>query len=218
MRGSKLGWMAVGVLVLGCETPAMEEPEEAAEGLQERIREERGLAAPAGEGMQRRAEASDAFAGVEQLVAVLSPTEGHDARGVVRFRRVGDEGVKVTGRVEGLSPEAEHGFHVHEHGDCSAPDGESAGGHYNPAEVDHARPPEEPRHAGDMGNLKADADGVATVDTTFDTMTLVRAPAPILGRGLIVHAQPDDGSQPTGAAGPRIACGVIGVAEAGDEE
>jgi Cu-Zn family superoxide dismutase len=146
-----------------------------------------------------------------KAVAVLMPTAGSNVHGVVTFAMTSG-GVRITARVEGLTAGG-HGFHVHEYGDCSAPDGTSAGGHFNPAGVSHGGPDAPTRHVGDLGNLTADAQGVASYDRT-DAQVSLTGPNAIIGRGVIVHAQADDfTSQPTGAAGARVACGVIGIAK-----
>ena len=148
---------------------------------------------------------------VTAAVCVLQPTEGNDVHGTVWFKQT-EEGVKISATVEGLTP-GKHGFHVHQFGNITAPDGTSAGGHFNPMKEDHAGPMDEMRHAGDLGNLVADENGVATYEWTDPNMML-HGPMSILGRGLVVHAGEDDlKSQPTGAAGARVAVGVIGVAE-----
>jgi len=142
-------------------------------------------------------------------VATLEPTTGNSARGTVTFTQDGDE-VRVRANVSGLKPGAEHGFHVHEKGDCSSGDGMSTGGHFNPQGKPHAHPSTPDRHAGDMLALKADDYGNATLSTELDVITVTEGPTGIIGRGLIVHAQPDDyNTQPTGNAGARVACGVI---------
>jgi len=139
--------------------------------------------------------------------ATLSPTEGCDATGTVTFVEVAG-GVHVTGRIENLDP-GMHGFHVHEHGDCSAPDAASAGGHYNPEGTPHAGRKAIERHVGDLGNIEANEEGVANVDF-YDSEIELRGDHSIIGRSLIVHAGEDDlSSQPSGAAGPRVACGVV---------
>ena len=113
--------------------------------------------------------------------------------------------------VVGLSP-GKHGFHMHEFGDCSSPDGTSAGGHYNPLSESHGGPEADHRHVGDLGNLVADKDGKAHYDR-IDSHLKLTGPHSIIGLGVIVHAGEDDfASQPTGAAGGRVACGVIGIA------
>jgi Cu-Zn family superoxide dismutase len=117
-------------------------------------------------------------------------------------------GVRVVANLTGLKP-GEHGFHIHENGDCSAPDGSSAGGHFNPTGAPHGGPDSAQHHLGDLGNLTADDSGAAKMDQVFDFLKL-NGPNTIVGRGLIVHAGRDDlTSQPTGNAGPRVACGVI---------
>lgn len=145
-----------------------------------------------------------------KAVAVVHPTENGEATGSVTFTKT-ENGVRVQGEFSGLA-EGKHGFHIHQYGDCRAADGTSAGGHYNPADNPHAGPDAESRHVGDMGNLEADADGNATIDYV-DSVIELNGPNSIMGHGLIIHGGEDDlESQPTGAAGPRMACGVIGVA------
>ncbi|MBB6598120.1 superoxide dismutase family protein [Luteimonas sp. MC1825] len=144
-------------------------------------------------------------------VAALAATAGNTTAGELRFAAV-DGGVHITGQVTGLEPGTEHGFHVHETGDCSAPDGSSAGGHFNPAGTAHGRVGGAAHHAGDTGNITADGAGVAQVDTRLEGVTLGDGAATdVIGKGVIVHADPDDyTTQPTGNAGARLACGVIG--------
>jgi Cu-Zn family superoxide dismutase len=148
---------------------------------------------------------------IKQAIAVLHPTAGQQCKGVVRFTQDGDS-VKVVADIEGLTPNQKHAFHIHQYGDCSAADGMSAGGHYNPEKHQHGLPDSENRHAGDLGNVQADGDGKAHYEITVTNISLFGQLNPILGRGVIVHARPDDGGQPVGNAGARIACGVIGVA------
>ena len=148
-------------------------------------------------------------------IAVLHPTAGNQVSGVLHFEPVADGKVHITGTVTGLVPNGEQAFHIHEFGDCSAADGTSAGGHYNPEKHDHALPVKEVRHAGDLGNLKANAEGAATIDLTVDNFSIDGEKNPIIGRSVIVHAKNDDGGQPTGNAGARVACGVIGWANPG---
>lgn len=148
---------------------------------------------------------------ISAAVAVLHPTEGSEARGIVRFSAVADS-VQVTADIAGLAP-GQHGFHVHQLGDCSAPDGTSAGGHFNPEDMQHGGPLASERHVGDLGNLRADSSGTAQHAHTDGLLALVGAHS-IIGRAVIVHAGADDlSSQPTGAAGARVACGVIGIAQ-----
>ena len=146
---------------------------------------------------------------VDRAVAVLHPTEGNRASGTVVFTQVGDK-VRIVGTVEGLTP-GKHGFHIHEWGDCSAPDGTSAGGHYNPDQNPHAGPDQMKRHVGDLGNLDANPMGEADYERADGVVTL-NGPHSIIGHAVIVHAGEDDlTSQPTGNAGSRVACGVIGI-------
>lgn len=151
------------------------------------------------------------MAAIKELVAVIHPTEGNEAHGAVHFSEVAD-GVKVVADIEGLTPNQKHGFHIHEYGDCEAANGTSAGGHYNPEGYDHGLPTTVLRHAGDLGNLQADENGAAHYEITVHNISIGGMHNPILGRGVIVHAKPDDGGQPTGNAGARLGCGVIGVA------
>lgn len=148
---------------------------------------------------------------IEKAAAVLHPTEGNNAAGVVVFTLT-DQGVQVEATVTGLEPDTRHGFHIHQYGDCRAPDGTSAGGHYNPSGEEHGAPSDDIRHMGDLGNLPANAQGTASADF-IDTHVKLNGPNSILGRGMILHAGEDDlTTQPTGAAGARLACGVIGIA------
>ncbi|HUQ76586.1 MAG TPA: superoxide dismutase family protein [Burkholderiales bacterium] len=145
-----------------------------------------------------------------RATAELQPTTGNATAGTVTFTQVGERSVRVTGDVRGLKPNQEHGFHIHEAGDCSSGDGMSAKGHFNPLGKPHAHYGTPERHAGDMPALKADGAGNAKIDTTLDVISVNPGPASIIGRGLIVHAAPDDyKTQPTGNAGARLACAII---------
>lgn len=142
-----------------------------------------------------------------RATASLKATKGNKTFGEVTFEQVGDK-VRVTAQIIGLKPNQEHGFHVHEVGDCGSGDGMSAKGHFNPHGKPHGKGAA--RHAGDLPNLKANAQGRATVAVDVDILTVTPGPASVLGRGLIVHADPDDySSQPVGNAGARLACAVI---------
>jgi len=145
--------------------------------------------------------------------AIMQPLGESGVTGIVSFS-VTPRGVRVEADIKGLAP-GNHGFHIHEIGDCSSPDGKSAGGHFNPADVPHAGPEAEVAHAGDLGNLEADENGQARITIMSSRVTLGDgAPTDIMGRAVIVHADPDDlESQPTGAAGGRVACGVIESSE-----
>ena len=143
------------------------------------------------------------------VATTLQPTSGNSAAGAVWFIADGGE-VRIRGRVSGLKPNQEHGFHVHEKGDCSSGDGMSAGGHFNPAGKPHG-PPSGEHHAGDLPALKADGSGNATVDARV--RGLAGGPNDYAGKALVVHLGADDyTTQPTGNSGARIACGVIAAA------
>ena len=145
--------------------------------------------------------------GADVAEARLEPTKGNTTSGTVTFTQAGNK-VQVKARITGLAPGA-HGFHVHEKGDCSAPDGTSAGGHFNPGGHPHGHPHKGPHHAGDMPMLETDSYGNAKLVAVLPGLTFEGASG-ILGKGVIVHAAPDDfKTQPTGNAGARMACGVI---------
>lgn len=138
-------------------------------------------------------------------VVELRPTQGNTVMGQVRFEQYGDH-LRAQGHIQGLKPNTEHGFHVHEKGDCSAPDGSSAGGHLNPDGAMHGQYGHGPHHLGDLPSLTADAAGVAEFQLDSPSVKLSQW----LGKAVIVHRDPDDfKSQPAGNSGPRVACGVI---------
>jgi superoxide dismutase, Cu-Zn family len=148
---------------------------------------------------------------VSKAVAVVSPMKGSGVQGIVTFEAV-EHGVRVTADLSGLAP-GKHGFHIHEFGDCSSEDGSSAGGHFNPAGMPHSMPSSDKRHAGDMGNIEAGTDGKAHLDYVDGVMSLSGEHS-IVGHAVIVHEKEDDmKTQPTGNAGARVACGVIGIAK-----
>ncbi len=141
--------------------------------------------------------------------AQLQSTIGNSTSGNASFVQAGGK-VLVSGEVRGLKPNAEHGFHVHEKGDCSSGDGMSTGGHFNPAGAPHGNHGTGMHHAGDLPSLKADANGVARFNFESSTIAVGSGANDIVGKGLIVHRDPDDyKTQPTGNAGPRLACAVI---------
>ena len=150
---------------------------------------------------------------VTKAVAVLQPTQGSKVEGTVTFTK-GDKGIRVQADISGLPP-GKHGFHIHEFGDPSAPDGTSAGAHFNPHKLEHGDRTAAKRHVGDLGNIEADDNGHATLDIIDPALGFSGATS-ILGRGVVVHAKADDlKSQPAGNAGGRLAVGVIGVANPG---
>jgi Cu-Zn family superoxide dismutase len=146
-----------------------------------------------------------------ELIAVLSPTQGSQTSGVVTFKPAEKGKVEVAANITGLTPNSKHAIHIHQYGDLTSKDGKSAGDHYNPLGHSHGLPDQKMRHAGDFGNLETDADGNATFRLIVDNLSLAGRLSPIIGRSVVVHAKPDDGSQPSGNAGDRIAVGVIGV-------
>ena len=147
-----------------------------------------------------------------RAIAVLSPTSGNVASGMVTFVQERAD-VLITVHVTGLKPDSVHAWHIHEYGDISGLDGKATGGHYNPEGHPHALPSDRDRHAGDLGNLTADASGQAHKVVRVRNITIGSTRNPIIGRGVIIHAKIDDGGQPTGNAGGRIAQGVIGIAK-----
>lgn len=150
----------------------------------------------------------DDDAAYTELVATVMPVNDSDVAGSVTFTET-EDGIRIQGDFTGLA-EGKHGFHIHQFGDCRAADGTSAGGHFNPADDKHGAPTDMDRHMGDLGNIVADANGSASLDYVDTTVNLEQ----IVGRGVIIHAGEDDlTTQPTGAAGSRMACGVIGVAQ-----
>jgi Cu-Zn family superoxide dismutase len=144
-----------------------------------------------------------------QVIAMvtLDSASGSDVHGTVKFIRDGDSTL-VKAEITGLTP-GKHGFHIHENGDCSAPDAMSAGGHFNPTGMPHGGPMSDMHHMGDFGNIEADASGVAHFEGTFHNLSFEGTNS-VIGRAIIVHAKADDlVSQPSGNAGARVACGVI---------
>lgn len=146
--------------------------------------------------------------------ATLEARSGSTVSGTVRFQAVGEK-LRIEARIGGLTP-GEHGFHIHEAGDCSAPDASSAKGHFNPAARAHGHHGGTERHAGDMPNLVADSRGDATVSGEVSMLSLGSDANSIIGRSVVIHADPDDyKSQPAGNSGKRVACGTIRAVAAG---
>lgn len=167
--------------------------------------------APAEPATAAPAEQSEAPAEAAPEAAVqVAATQGNTVTGALALAS-SPQGVHITGTIEGLKPDAEFGFHIHEKGDCSAPDASSAGGHFNPTQAQHGNPASGTHHAGDMLNIRSNADGVAQVDVTAAGTTLHGDPATdVMGKAVVVHESPDDyATQPSGNSGKRVACGVI---------
>ena len=157
-----------------------------------------------------------ALSDVHEAIAVVQPTKGHTAKGVVHFSEM-DGKLRITIDLEGLEPNTSHGFHIHQYGDSSAEDGTSTGGHFAPDGHRHGAPDAVEHHAGDLGNVRSDANGNVHQEMTVDFITIAGPKNPILGRAVILHEGEDDlTSQPTGAAGARIGYGVIGIAKPKD--
>jgi Cu-Zn family superoxide dismutase len=169
------------------------------------------LLSSAKEPVDEAMESSPVIVDATELVAVLSPTEGNQTTGVITFKPVDKGQVEIEAKLTGLPPNSKHAIHIHQYGDLTSKDGKSAGDHYNPMHHPHALPDKEIRHAGDFGNLESDESGNANFKLTVDNITLAGRLNPIIGRGVVVHAKVDDGSQPSGNAGDRLAVGVIGV-------
>lgn len=151
--------------------------------------------------------------------ADLEPTRGSEARGEATFTDVGAGGMRIVLDVTGLASGSRHGLHIHEKGDCSAPDASSAGPHFSLKGQSHGDHSGSAHHAGDLGNLQADADGRARVSLTVPStkLTVGSGPLSVVGRAIVVHAKADDlSSQPAGDSGARIACGVIERRTVGD--
>jgi Cu-Zn family superoxide dismutase len=144
-----------------------------------------------------------------RALAVMESKSGSTVTGRVELTEKGGQ-VRAHVELAGLAPGSEHGFHVHDKGDCSAPDATSAGGHFNPGGTAHGRAGVAPHHAGDLPSLVADAHGNVRTDLVLEGVTLAAGPTSIIGRAFVVHRDRDDyTSQPAGNSGPRIACGVI---------
>ena len=140
--------------------------------------------------------------------AVMRPASGSQAHGSVKFTQVGNR-VKVEGEIAGLEP-GRHGFHIHDKGDCSVPDAASAGPHFNPSGMKHGGTEGAARHGGDLGNITANEYGKAAVSVTVDGISVGTGANGVVGRGLVVHKDPDDlKTDPGGNSGDRIACGAI---------
>lgn len=142
----------------------------------------------------------------------LEARSGSSANGELELRAT-ERGVLIDGEIGGLTAGSEHGFHVHEFGDCSAPDASSAGGHFNPHDAPHGPPAADQaqRHLGDMPNVVADANGSSRISVAVPGATLHDGGAhDLVGKSVVVHEKRDDHvSQPSGDSGGRIACGVI---------
>jgi superoxide dismutase, Cu-Zn family len=191
--------LCIGALLLGCGT--RDEPDGTADG---RTRPDNPMPEPSDMAAPGQAP--------EGAAVQLAATQGNTASGSLALTAV-ENGVRVSGAIQGLKPNSEYGFHIHEKGDCSAPDASSAGSHFNPSNAEHGNPEGETHHAGDMLNVKSDDQGVGQVDTQANGVTLHDGqPTDVLGKAIVLHEKADDyTTQPSGNSGSRIACGVITV-------
>jgi Cu-Zn family superoxide dismutase len=144
-----------------------------------------------------------------QARATIEPRSGSTVTGTATFTELPSGAVKVSVQIE-KAPPGTHGLHIHEKGDCSAPDATSAGGHFNPTTMPHAGPMDKEHHAGDLGNIEIGADGKGHLEIETSMLTVKPGPNSVVGRSVIFHEKPDDlKTQPTGNAGGRLGCGVI---------
>ena len=155
--------------------------------------------------------ASEAQKTYRTITTPIKSINGSGLRGEATFKELENGAIDLTVRLNGVSP-GEHAVHLHENGDCSAVDGSSAGGHWNPMDVSHGhRLEDEQFHLGDIGNITVGADSSGLFTMEVEGWTIGGdSTSNILQKAIIIHAGPDDFiSQPSGAAGSRIGCGVI---------
>lgn len=127
--------------------------------------------------------------------------------GTLHFEQQGNQ-LTISGDFTGL-PKGQRGFHIHENGDCGGKNAKNAGGHFNPTKAKHGPPESGTRHAGDFGNLMVDDSGNANFTMTTDSLTVTGTDS-VVGRSIVIMSKKDNGkSQPAGASGVAIACGVI---------
>ena len=144
-----------------------------------------------------------------QAMATIVSKSGSKVAGKAVFTQLSSGGVQAEVWIENATP-GTHGLHIHEKGDCSAPDAASAGGHFNAAGSPHAAPADKARHNGDFGNIEIGADGKGHLEITSDLLTVTPGPDSVVGRSVVFHEKADDlKTQPTGASGARYGCGVI---------
>ena len=154
--------------------------------------------------------ADEAGRGKPGAIADVKPLADSGVSGELAFYAA-DGGVRVEGYIKGLTPNSTHGFHIHEHPDCSAPDGSSVGDHYNPTQAHHGAPGPN-SHLGDMGNITSDGEGRATVSAFIAGGSIGPSgdKSDVVNHAVIVHAKTDDlTTQPSGASGPKVACGIV---------
>jgi Cu-Zn family superoxide dismutase len=143
---------------------------------------------------------------VTKATATLESKSGSQVTGTATFTKVGDD-VQVVADIQGLKP-GKHGFHIHEKGDCSAPDAASAGAHFNPTMKHHGGPDNLDHHSGDLGNIETDASGKTHLD--WKGKLSLSGKDSIIGKSVVVHEKEDDlKTDPSGNSGARVACGAI---------
>jgi Cu-Zn family superoxide dismutase len=205
MKRFKLGWMSASlalalVLSLGCghkneETGGTDTTTPADQ--------------PSSTTTESPAPAESPAAGQAITVSLQGAPTDSDFAGTLTITPEGN-GVRIVADVAGVDKDGKHGLHVHENGQCEHGEGDkhftSAGGHFNPGNAEHACPPTDPRHAGDLGNIDI-SGGKGHLELTATNLTADQ----LNGKAIILHAGEDDcKTQPTGNSGDRIACGVVG--------
>lgn len=208
-------WLSSALALGACggSQPGAAAPEGAtAEGTAaEGTAHEPGDSAPGAEPEKTPEAAAPTSGGAEKTVQVVFQSKSGSTLAGSGTLTETSEGVSVSLALENVPP-GDHGAHVHEKGDCSAPDASSAGGHFNPASHPHALPANSPRHLGDLGNINVSSDGKGTLDVLAPGANLKAGdPSSFLGKAIIIHEKKDDGGQPTGNAGGRIGCAPIGA-------
>lgn len=167
-----------------------------------------GLAAAAGLLLMAGCASTPKAAVGPQARATIEARSGSNVRGWATFTERSTGGVAVVVHIENAPP-GTHGLHVHDKGDCSAPDASSAGGHFNPGGMPHAGPGDTHRHAGDLGNITIESNGTGHLELVSDLLTVRPGPNSVVGKAVIFHEKADDlTTQPTGNAGARLGCGV----------
>ena len=137
------------------------------------------------------ASAKPAAAGGGKAMATIEARSGSSVKGHAQFSQEGGK-VKLSIHIEGATPGV-HAFHLHEKGDCSDPEGKSAGGHWNPTSESHGKWGTSPFHHGDVGNIEVGADGKGSYTVETDLWTIGGDPGTdVIGKAVIVHASPDE--------------------------
>ncbi|PIB37468.1 hypothetical protein BFP72_08055 [Reichenbachiella sp. 5M10] len=187
--------MCVSLVVLSCQSPN---------------KEQRDLQSKDQIVTKEHVEVLESPAAPTQAQAILYSASGSEVEGEVLFVQTGARTVEMQVKVSNLSP-GKHALHLHENGDCSATDAQSAGGHWNPTDSPHGQRGSDVFHQGDVANLVANAQGQAALTLSIQGWTIGGADrSNIVDRAVILHAGADDfSSQPSGAAGERVACGVV---------